>query len=76
MIGERELQTLVLGLTHVAVLEVVTGTLYGECDEQVFRGVDVSLDCTIQFSTQQGEVQTDVTGDGGLPLQVGVSHVL
>ena len=76
MPGKAELKTLILGLTHVTILVVVTCTAYRELDKQVLGGVQIGLDGTIQFATEQGEVQTYVTGDGGLPLQVGVSHRL
>ena len=73
---EAELKTLVLGLTHVAILVVVTCTTYRELDEQVLSGVQVSLDGTVQLAAEECEVKSEVTCDGGLPLQVGVSHSL
>ena len=76
VVGEAELKTLILGLTHVAILVVVTCTANRELDEQILCGVQIGFDSTVQLTTEQGEVQTYVTGDGGLPLQVGVSHGL
>ena len=73
---EAELKTLILGLTHVAILVVVTCTTYRELDEQVLSSVQVSLDGTVQLTAEECEVQTEVTCNGGLPLQVGVSHSL
>ena len=76
MIGEVELETLVLGLTEVAILAVVACTYNGESDEQVFRGVDVAFQTTIQFAVEEREVDTEVTGNRRFPLQVGISHGL
>ena len=70
------LQSLVLSLTHVAILVVVTCTTYRELDEQVLSSVQIGLDGTIQLAAEECEVQTNVTCDSGLPLQVGVSHGL
>ena len=76
MPGEAELNTLVLGLTHVAILRVVACATHGEFDEQVLCGVDVGLDATVQGTAKEREVETHVAGDGGFPLQVGVGHHL
>ena len=76
MISEGELDTLVLGLTEVTILSVITGTLYREFNEQVLGRVDVGIKGTAQLTTEESEVQTDVTSDSGLPFQVRVSHGL
>ena len=73
---EAELKTLVLGLTHVTILVIITCTSRGEENQQVLCGVQVSLNGTVQLTTEECEVETDVTGNGGLPLQVGVRHDL
>ena len=73
---DRELKTLVLGLTHVTILCVVTSTCYRELDKQVLCSIDVCLNVTIDLTTEESEVETQVTGDGCLPLQVGISHCL
>ena len=73
---ETELKTLVFCLTHVTILVVVTCTSYWELNQQILSGVQVSLDGTVQLTSKECEVKSNVTCDSCLPLQVGVSHSL
>ena len=74
LIVERELDTLVRGLTDILILIAETSRgIAGNAHQNILGGVPVELDATAQLAIPEAEVQTDVTRDGGLPLQVGVS---
>ena len=49
---------------------MTSGSIYGHLHQNVLRGVPVELNATTQFTIPETEVQTDITADGGLPLQV------
>ena len=76
MPGKAELNTLIFCLTHITILVVITRTASGELDQQILCGIQVGLNGTIQLSTEEGEIKTDVTGNGGLPFQIRIGHCL
>ena len=55
----------------------MTGGLgYGHLHEDVLGGVPVGLEATTELTVPEAVVDTEVTADGGLPLQVGVGEDL
>ena len=72
---QGHLDTLVGGLADVGVGAREAGDRrQGHVHQQVLGTVPVEVDGTGQAAVQHAEVEADVAGDGGLPLQVGVGH--
>ena len=73
VVGQRELNTLVRGLSDVLVLigEACAGVAR-HTHKNVLCGVPVQLEATAE-ATCESEVDTDIPRHGGLPLQVGIA---
>ena len=76
MPGEGSLEAAVLSLAEIAILIVVTGTSHREGDEQILGGVAVVFKRTVECAAEERPVESDVAGDGCLPLQVRVGHIV
>ena len=67
----RELHTHVAGRTDILVLEVIASR-HILTDDQVLGGIPIEVDRTGQALVEEAVVDTEVTGDGGLPFEVRV----
>ena len=73
---ERQLNTLVRGLTEV--LELVRVTCVGWNDtlhQEVLGGIPVEVQCTAEATIEETVVDTEVTGHCGFPLQVWIIEI-
>lgn len=77
VVVDSELDTFVGGLTHVLVLVRETaGLVDRHLHKEVLRIVPVEIQATVDTSVEEAEVDTEVTADGRLPLQIGVTFHL
>ena len=77
LIVQGQLDTLVGGLADVLILIAETGGgVARHTHQDILGGVPVDIQGTAQFTIPETEVETDVTGDGGLPLQVGITQTV
>ena len=69
---DRELDTLIVRRTDIAELVVVAACRKTIFEDEVFGGVPIEVDGSAQTLIPETVVHTDITGDGGLPFEVGI----
>ena len=74
-IEDGQFDTFIGGLTNVLVLITVASAFgNGNAHQDIFGGIPINIEATTQFPVPETEVETEVTTDRGLPLQVWVSQ--